>query len=354
MPKIAVDAMGGDYAPIAVVKGAVAAARKGVKVTLFGDHDRVAELLSDECSDWQLRLPITVEHCFDVVDMAEVAIKKMLIRKASSMACAIDAVKMGRLDAFVSAGNSAAVHAFAMFQLGRINAVLRPALAGFFPTLSGAQVFCLDLGANTDCKADYLVQFAQMGSIYVQHATGVKNPRVALVSNGHEPYKGCSTVKKAYEVLSCMRDINFIGNVEARDIFQGGVDVLVCDGFIGNVMLKTAQGTVNMMMQMLKKYAEQSLFDRFLLACSGPLLQKLKSSVDYVHAGGALLLGVKKPVIIAHGSSNAQAIENAILLAERTVKDGVIANINNAIQDCLTKNPLSVGSNLNFVDKGLL
>jgi glycerol-3-phosphate acyltransferase PlsX len=336
MVTIAVDAMGGDNAPDVVVSGVIKAAQKGVSICLFGQEQRLVSLLSSFDLEWKTKYAITIVHCPDVIGMEEISVRHIFKQKMSSVYIAIDHLKQKKVAAVVSAGNSTAIHAMATCIIERVAGVLRPALGTFLPTVYGGRVYCLDLGANTDCKPIYLEQFAYMADIYVRELTGILRPRVGLLSNGHEPYKGSSVVKDVFKRLK-NSSLNFVGNIEARDIFQGHTDIIVCDGFVGNIMLKTAQGTVKAVTQIIAQEAKASYLSRFLLGITGGLFKKIKSRFDYANVGGALLLGVKEPVVIAHGSSTSEAIENAILFAHEVVLCQYIKKFNQTVQATMQK-----------------
>lgn len=336
---IAIDAMGGDFAPAVVVQGAVKAAQKGISVILFGDQARVLPLLHNEHKQWH-QLPISVEHCSEIITMDEEPGIAVLRKKNSSLVRAMQAVKNGKARAIVSAGNSGAMLVASTIILGRVPGILRPAIGSFLPTNSGS-FFCLDLGANADCKAEFLEQFACMGDIYVRLVQQKTKPRIALLSNGHEPYKGSTAVKQAYTLLTTHP--HFIGNIEARDIFEDRIDVLVCDGFAGNVLLKAIQGTAKTMMGWVAQEAKKSWVRQLLLWCNAGLFRGLKRKIDYARVGGALLLGVNHPVVLAHGCSHAGAIENAILFAHDVIGDNRITLFNKQIQNLLQKKQ-SIGS----------
>jgi glycerol-3-phosphate acyltransferase PlsX len=331
MSRIAVDAMGGDNAPIAVVSGSIQAAKKGVPLVLFGKKELLVRLFDSLLPDWEKELSVTIIDSADIITMETTSVRHMVKQKTSSMYLAIDALKNHTVAACVSAGNSAAVHTLANILLGRIPGILRPALGGILPSVNGSPIYCLDLGANTDCKAVYLEQFAYMADVYVKEMLGIAKPRIGLLSNGHEPYKGSLVVREAFANLK-KSNLNFIGNIEARDVFDGHADIVVCDGFVGNIMLKTAQGTVKTLLNMLAHEAKNSLLSKFLLGISSPILKKVKSRLDYVKSGGALLLGVRKPVIVAHGSSNSHAIENAILFAHQLTNNNKLAQVNSHLE----------------------
>lgn len=317
---IAVDAMGGDFAPQVVVQGALYAARfHGVSIHLFGDKEVLEACLDATWESWRT-LSIIITHCSQRLEMVDEPSRSVLQKKDSSLVKAVQAVAQNQCEAVVSAGNSGAMLVASTLLIGRIPGILRPAIGSFIPA-EKRPFFCLDLGANVDCKPEYLEQFAYMGHAYVSGITEIKKPRVALLSNGHEPYKGSDCVKTVYDLLLRATHIDFIGNKEARDIFDGSVDVVVCDGFTGNVLLKTAQGVVKTFLQWLSQEASQSVLARLMLTVSYPIMKRLKARADYSSIGGGILLGVQKPVIIAHGSSNAKAIMQAILFAQKAIKE---------------------------------
>ncbi len=334
---IAVDAMGGDYAPTVVLAGALKAAQSGIPILLCGAIDQMEPILNSLYSSWKT-LPISCEPCTQVIDMAEEPSRAVMRKKDSSLVRAAQAVRDGRAGAFVSAGNSGAVLAAGALIIGRVPGVLRPALGNMIPTPTGG-VFCLDLGANTDCKPAYLAQFALFGSVYMQEEYGLTKPRVALLSNGHEPFKGSEAVKETYTLLEQDIRLHFVGNLEARYMFEGTADVLVMDGFVGNVLLKGIQGTVRALFEWVKKEATRSWYRKLLALCARPLFSALRATTDYQKAGGALLLGVQKPVVVAHGSSQADGIYHAILLAHRTIQEKTVQRINNRLEKLLCPLP---------------
>lgn len=336
---IAVDVMGGDYAPQEAIQGALAAAKKGVPLILFGNQDKVMPLLSHYCPRWR-SLPIELVHCSDVIDMDEDPLKGMLRKKDASIIRALQAVHSGKADAFVSAGNSGAVVAAATIIVGRVQGVYRPAIGTFLPTNHGS-LFCLDLGANPDCKPEYMLQFAHMGYVYTRLTKQIAQPRVALLSNGHESYKGSALVKQAFELIS-QTDLTFVGNIESRDIFSGRADVIVTDGFTGNVLLKSIQGTAKAVMDWMKDEASRSVFLKVVLGLTYPLLKRIKDKSDYAKTGAAPLLGVNKPVFIAHGSSKENAVERAILLAKKAVDEKIIPTFNEALKNILHKSAATI------------
>ena len=327
---IAVDAMGGDFAPNVTVMGAINAARQGIAITLFGDEKKLKALLNDCDPGWQF-LPLFIEHCSEVVAMDDEPSRAILQKKDSSLVRAMNAVMEGRAQAFVSAGNSGAVLVAATLTVGRVRGVHRPAIGNFLPKKRG-EIFCMDLGANTDCRPEYLEQFAHMAHVYVQMSKQVASPKLALLSNGAEPYKGPSAVKEAYKLLQ-MSHLNFVGNIEARDIFDTDLDIVVCDGFVGNVLLKGIQGTAKLLMHWLQEEATQSWWSRTYFALGYKFFYSLKQRTDYAKYGGALLLGVNAPVIIAHGSSSVVAIEQTIMRADENIKSRFTQLYNAALQE---------------------
>lgn len=335
---VAVDVMGGDFAPQALVLGAYQAARRGISITLFGDVTQIHELLhtislnNKQC--WK-DLPIKLEHCSEIIGMEEEPSRSVLNKKDSSLVRSMQAVADGTAQAIVSAGNSGACLVAGTLILGRTHNVLRPAIGGFLPTQHGS-VFFIDLGANTDCKPEYLEQFAYMGHVFVSMTKNIERPRIALLSNGSEPYKGSLAVKQAYERLQ-HASLNFIGNIEARDTFDDKADVIVCDGFIGNIVLKSMQGTTRAMIDWIHQERMKSWLHTLGLYLSKGLFRNLKKKIDYAQKGGALLLGLNYPLIVAHGCSNAQAIENAIMFAHDVVQKCVVPEFNATLQQLLMK-----------------
>ncbi len=323
---IAVDAMGGDRAPLAIVQGAVAAAQEGIPVLLCGDQAHLEELLGEHFPAWQ-SLPLKISHASQTISMEDEPSKAVKRKSDSSLVCAMKAVNTGRATAFVSAGNSGAVLVASIFYNGRLPGVLRPAVGCFVPTHTGS-IFCLDVGVNVDCKPSFLYQFALMGHAYMRAIKEIENPRIALLSNGHEPYKGSAIIKKVYDQL-ITAPINFVGNLESREIFSDHADVLVCDGFAGNVLLKTIQGTSQALFTWLKdEAAHATWWERGMLWGTKRLLRRVKTKTNYATTGGALLLGVNHPVILAHGRSDARAIANAIRFAQKIVDQDFMGRFN--------------------------
>ncbi|MGC8917109.1 MAG: phosphate acyltransferase PlsX [Thermoanaerobaculum sp.] len=314
--------MGGDHAPQVTVQGAVEAAREhGVEVLLVGRES----LLRRELSRFGTVRGVHIVDAPEVVGMDEPPVTPVRQKKESSMAVALRLMRDGLAGAFVSAGNTGAAMVAAKLILGTLAGVDRPALAAPVPNVSG-QTLLVDAGANVDCKPKHLLEFAIMGHFYSHLVFGVPSPRVGLLSNGEEQGKGDRVTVAAYELLSDAR-LGFVGNVEGRDIFAGTVDVVVCDGFVGNVVLKTAEGLGEMVVKLLRQEAKRMPLSAvgFLLAKGA--LASFKRRVDYAEYGGAPLLGVRGAVLIGHGRSNAKAIRNALRFAHRFAHSGVVGAI---------------------------
>ena len=327
---IAVDAMGGDHAPREVIVGALDAAKKGIAVLLCGDLAIIEKTLASVEPNWR-SFSISIEDCTQTIRMDEDPSRAVMAKKDSSLIRAVQAVASGRAHAFVSAGNSGAVLMASSAIIGRTNGVLRPAVGSFIPTHSDS-IFCLDLGVNAQTQAEHLVQFAFMGHVYVSIVKQMARPRIALLSNGHEPYKGTPTTKSAYQLLKATA-LNFVGNLEARELFKDTADILVCDGFAGNVLLKSIQGTADLLFTWLKQEARSSWKSSFLLWLNKGIFKKLMQKSDYAATGGALLLGVKQPVVLAHGRSSASAIKNAIRFAQQVIDDKRVITFNQKLAE---------------------
>ena len=312
MLTIAVDAMGGDHAPQAEVEGAVLAARSlGVHVILVGRRELIRQELKkhDEYGD----LPIEVEHANDVITMED-ATQAVRTKKDSSLRIASRLVRDGRAAGLVSAGNTGAVMATAKIVQGVVPGVTRPALAAVFPTVKGSPAIMVDVGANVDCSPRMLAQFAVMGEIYSRIILRRPKPRVGILSIGEEDHKGNELTRAAKELIKGL-NLNFLGNVEGRDLFGGNVDVIVCDGFIGNVALKVSEGLGDMVKVLLRESLESTITGKIGYAISKTAFSEFKKRLDYSEYGGAPLLGVRGVCIISHGRANANAIKNAIRVA---------------------------------------
>jgi phosphate acyltransferase len=326
---IALDAMGGDHAPREVVRGAALAARElGVRVALVGRREDVERELAALPADLVAsRTSLSVVDAREVVAMDEHPAQAVRSKKDASVVVACREVKEGRARAAVSAGNSGAVLAAALFTVGRVKGVARPAIGALLPTAGDTMSFMLDVGANADCRPEWLAQFAVMGSVYASEMMGIREPHVGLLSNGEEPGKGSELVQAATPLLQAA-PITFIGNVEGKDIFRGAADVIVSDGFAGNVALKVAEGVAEFLLTSISTIARQSVQGKVGGALLKPKLRPIRDKVDYRKTGGALLLGVDAEMVIAHGRSDAEAIMNAIRVADSASRrdvSGVIA-----------------------------
>jgi len=316
MITIAVDAMGGDFGPEPIVKGCVKALKKKNFIPiLVGKKSEILPLLPKRYRD-----KISIVDTDDVISMSDAATDAVR-RKESTIYKAMELVRNGEADAVVSAGHSGATMTLATLRLGRLKGVSRPALITFMPTRNGKRSALLDVGANVDSKPEHLVQFAIMGGCYSEHVMGVANPRIGLLANGEEKSKGNEVTKAAYKLLQDYE--GFVGNVEGGDIFNNSCDVITCDGFIGNLVLKTSEGVASTISGLIKDYIRKSP-----IAITGALLMRkvfklLKKQIDYAEVGGAPLLGIKGCAIISHGKSNARAMENAIYQAIAYVDTGV-------------------------------
>src|SRR5438105_10469696 len=313
MPTIALDAMGADHAPKAEVEGAVRAARSlGVNVMLVGQREAIAPEL--EQHEGYRQLPIEIVHASERITMEDSAARAVRSKRDSSLRVASRLVRDGLAQGFVSAGNTGAVMATAKMVQGVVPGVDRPALAGVFPTVTGSPVVMVDVGANVDCSPHMLAQFAVMGEMYSRVILRRDGPRVGLLSIGEEEHKGNEMTRAAMPLLKSL-PINFIGNVEGRDIYTGKADVIVCDGFIGNVALKVSEGLVDIIKHMLQESLEANTMRKVGYVLSKGAYTDFKKRVDYSEYGGAPLLGVKGVCIVCHGRSNANAIKNAIRVA---------------------------------------
>ncbi len=328
--KVAVDAMGGDHAPGVVVDGAVQAARDlGIEIVLVGPQEVLrAELARHEAA----ALPLTIHHAGEVVAMDEhnpaAAVKA---RKDSSLVAGMDLIKRREADAFFTAGHSGAALAAALFRLGRIRDIKRPALSTIFPSQTPqGHCFLLDIGANADCKPEYLLQFAIMGAAYAGRVLGVPNPRVAIVSNGEEEGKGNQLVQETVPLLKAGA-LNFVGNAEGKDIPAGIADVVVTDGFTGNVIVKLSEGVAKFLLDLLKQEITGRTMSKVGALLAKPAFDEVRRRLDYREYGGAPLLGVDGVVIVGHGRSDAYAIRNGIRTAAQAVENGILEAIKEGI-----------------------
>jgi len=326
MIRIAIDAMGGDFGPEPIVKGTLEALKEAkFQPILVGKKDEILSLLPKGYKD-----KILIVEADDVIDMGDAA-TDALKRQESSIYKAIELVRNGEADGVVSAGHSGATMTLATLRLGRLKNVLRPALVTSMPTKSGKRSILMDAGANVDCKAEHLFQFGIMGYYYAQDMFKLDNPRVGLLANGEEDSKGNEVTKETFKLLEGQK--GFIGNVEGNNIFDGSCDVIVCDGFIGNLVLKASEGVASTISYFIKEYIRQSP-----VAITGALLMRkvfklLKKQIDYAEIGGAPLVGIKGCAIVSHGKSNPKAIKNAIFQAIRYVNTGVNEHIEKRLEE---------------------
>ena len=330
--KIAVDAMGGDFAPEQIVFGAVRAARKyQCEIVLVGDEPKIRDVLKHE-TGWE-KLGITIHHTTEVIEMGEHPAEAVRAKKDSSLVVATRLVKEGTCDAVLSAGSTGAAVTAAQLILKRIRGIGRPTIATPIPTPKGATLL-LDSGANVDSKPVHLVQSGMMGAIYAEYVFGIKNPKVGLLNIGEEETKGNEQAKETYALLKELHTINFGGNAEGRDIPKGNFDVVICDGFVGNVVLKFAEGLAKTIMKLIKEAVKDGGFLAKLGALMlMPTLKKLGKRLDASEYGGAPLLGVNGVCIISHGSSNAKSICSAIGVANDYVNGNVLAHIRDALNE---------------------
>ncbi len=325
MISIAIDAMGGDFGPEPIITGVLDALKhRSFNAVLVGDIQKIKPLIPEDYARF-----VTYIESSEVFSMGESA-TDALKRKESSIFKAIELVKNGECKAIVSAGHSGATMSLATLRIGRLKNVARPAIATLMPTSLNKKTLVLDVGANVDCKAEHLFQFAIMGESCAKQIMRVKNPKVGLLSNGEEDCKGNEVTKEAFEMMSKLD--SFIGNVEGNQIFDGSVDVIICDGFVGNILLKTSEGVASAISKIIKESVKKSPF-----ATVGALLMKrvfkaLKIQIDYDEYGGAPLLGVKDCVIISHGKSSPKAVKNAIFQALKFAE----SDINRVIEDELS------------------
>lgn len=319
--KIAIDVMGGDHAPKQPVLGAMKAVREfpDIEMILVGNEKEINEhLINNE--------RISIVHTEEKILGTDEPVRAVRRKKNASLVLAAQLVKDGEADACISAGNTGALMAAGLFVVGRIDGIDRPALAPTLPTIDGGGFVLLDVGANSDAKPEHLVQYAIMGSIYAQKVRGIANPRVALLNIGSEEKKGNELTKQAYGLLKDAK-INFTGNVEARDLLNGAADVVVTDGFTGNMVLKTIEGTAMSVFSMLKVGLMSNTKSKLAAAMLKPQFKAIKNQMDYSEYGGAGLFGLKAPVIKAHGSSDDHAIYNAIRQTRDMVNHHVVQNI---------------------------
>lgn len=322
---IAIDAMGGDYAPKQIVEGAILAAQEGVaesSLILVGDPKRIHEFIDPKTAS---DLNIAIHPAYEVIHMHESPVAGLRKKKDASIARATELIKKGQADAVVSAGNTGACVAATKLKLRFLRGIDRPAIATVMPNLFGTNIF-LDAGATVDCTPDHLLQFAVMGMIYAKFVLNKENPRIGLLNVGEEEGKGNDLTKTAFKILS-KTNLNFIGNVEGRDVFRNVADVIVTDGFVGNVALKAAEGSTKLIQNFLKQELKRSRLTQFGAFLMKKAFDGLKRRFDYAEYGGAPLLGIDGICIICHGRSSAKAIKNAIRVADELIQNKVNRHI---------------------------
>lgn len=325
--KLAIDAMGGDHAPKEIVLGAMKAIKTypDIHITLVGDENKIKQYLTDSER-------ISILHTDEVILGTDEPVRAVRRKKNASMVLAAQQVSDGKADACISAGNTGALMAAGLFVVGRIDGIDRPALSPTLPTIGGEGFLLLDVGANVDAKPEHLLQYAIMGSIYSEKVRGISNPRVGLLNIGTEEKKGNELTKHSFDLLK-QANINFVGNVEARDLLDGVADVVITDGFTGNMVLKTIEGTALSMFKMLKQALMSSVKSKLAAAVLKPEFASLKNTMDYSEYGGAGLFGLKAPVIKAHGSSNSQSIFSAIRQTREMVEKDVVTHIKKTVEE---------------------
>lgn len=323
--RIAIDAMGGDNAPTEIIRGINRAveAFTDTNFIVFGDQTLIEkELIKND--------QVTIIHSTEVIEADDEPVRAVRRKKDASMVKMAQAVKDGHADACISAGNTGALMASGLFVVGRIKGIDRPALAPTLPTLDGKGFVMLDLGANAEAKPEHLLQYAMMGSIYVEKVRGIHRPRVALLNIGTEENKGNDLTKSAFELLKTS-NLNFIGNIESRDLLEGHADVVVTDGFTGNIVLKAIEGTAGALFSMIKETMLSNLKTKIAASMLKSDLKGIKNKLDYTEYGGACLFGLESPVVKAHGSSNANAIFHAIRQTRNMIKNDVSELIRSSV-----------------------
>jgi len=325
MIRIAIDAMGGDFAPVEIVKGAVEGAKEyNVALQLVGDEEQIKfELAKYDING----LDIQITHTDEVIEMGESPTKALRQKKKASIVLSVDSVAKGESQAVVAAGSTGAAMASSLFGLGRLQGIHRPAICATLPSKK-KHIVLVDAGANTDSEPKNLYQSAIMGRVFAQEVLGYENPTVGLMNIGEEAGKGNALAKETFAILENKKEeLNFIGNIEGRDVLVGDCHVIVCDGFVGNVILKVVEGTAVVLFDLIREQFMSSPFAKILGGLCKPLFGNIKKKMDYSEYGGALLLGVKGITVISHGSSKAHAIKNAV----RVAKEAVDKDINGKI-----------------------
>ncbi len=324
--KLAIDAMGGDHAPKEIVLGSMDALSEmnDLHITLYGDENKIDQYVTNEKN-------LDIVHTNEVITADDEPVKAVRRKKNASLVLMAQAVKENKVDACISAGNTGALMSAGLFVVGRITGIERPALSPTLPTIDGKGFLLLDVGANVEAKASHLLQYGLMGSIYTEKVRSIANPTVGLLNVGTEDGKGNELTKKAFTLMK-NAPINFIGNVEARDLFDGAADVVVTDGFSGNIALKTIEGTAATMFSLLKETFTSSLKTKIAAGMVKSDLKTLKNKLDYSEYGGAGLFGLAAPVIKAHGSSNRRALYNAMRQASHMVEYNVTETIKETVE----------------------
>lgn len=317
--KIVVDAMGGDYAPLEIVKGAADAAREdGTGIILVGKGQVIAPMLA-ECRTGDSS--VSIVNATEVIDCHEHAARAVRSKRDSSIVVGMRLLQKGEASAFVSAGSTGALVSAAMLTLGKMKSIERPALTALLPTGSGSTLL-LDIGAISNCKPSFLLDFARLGKTYMEKILNVANPRIALLSNGEEETKGNRLIRESHKLLK-QSGLNFVGNIEAKDLIRGTADVIVTDGFTGNIVIKAIEGFGEAIFESLQQGASSQMSSQASASALSSTLQTVSKRLDYSEYGGAALLGVRGNVIVAHGRSRAKAIKSAIRLARQAVEAGI-------------------------------
>ena len=335
--RVVLDGMGGDNAPLEIISGAVLAVKenKDLKVIVTGDKEKIDEILKGYNEDFSDR--IEVVSTSEVVENEDDPISAVRTKKDSSLVKALKLVSEGEGDSFVSAGNTGAVFTGATLIIKRIQGIKRSALAPLIPTLKGNAVL-IDSGANAECKSEYYSQFGLMGSVYSTCVFGKENPKVGLINIGVEHHKGTHTVVEAYNLLKENKNINFVGNIEARDVLMGTADVYVSDGWSGNLVIKSIEGTIDALMQVIKGVFKTNLLTKLAASVILPHFKKALKKFDAKQTGGAIILGLKAPAVKAHGNSERETIKNAILFADKCAKEQISKKIEKLVNTELTQN----------------
>ena len=328
--KIVIDGMGGDNAPVEIVKGSVMACNEyDVELVITGDSEAINNELSKYNYD---KSKITVVHTTEVIENDDKPVAAIRKKKDSSLVVALNMVKNKEADLIISAGNTGALLSGGVFILKRIKGIKRPCICATLPTVKNTSVLLADTGANVDCDPENLLDFALMTDVYAKKVLGLKNPRISLANIGMEDTKGNDLTKKSYNLLTQVKDINFTGNMETRDVLNGVCDVIICDGFTGNILLKTVEGTVLSLMSKIKQLLLSSLVSKLGTLIIKGKLKELKKLLDYTEYGGAPFLGVEGGLIKAHGSSNAKAFKNAIYQGIKFHEGNVIEEIKKSVE----------------------